>query len=152
MLEHEGLSGRIIGAAIAVHRTLGPGFLEKIYEEALCIELEKRRIVFARQKRVPVVYDGIRVGKHDLDLFVEDVMVVELEAIRAIDDSHFAVVRSYLEAVGRRHGLLLNFGRPRLDVRRVIAEVDDAALAQVPSCAPNFLHSLEEGLEDDRPE
>ena len=141
MLEHEELSGRIIAAAIGVHRTLGPGFLESIYEEALSIELRERRLGFERQRLVPVVYDGVTVGEHQLDLFVENAMVVELKAIKAIEDVHFAIVRSYLKAVHRRHGLILNFGRSRLDIRRVIAPVSDAV--PDPSCLPPLLPSSE---------
>jgi len=151
MLEHEELSGRIIAAAIGVHRTLGPGFLESIYEEALSIELCKQRLGFERQRLVPVVYDGVTVGEHQLDLFVENAMVVELKAIKAIEDVHFAIVRSYLKAVHRRHGLILNFGRSRLDIRRVIAPVSEAVPdpcrgrdgpfgpppARIPACAFN---------------
>ncbi|MBI3893588.1 MAG: GxxExxY protein [Candidatus Wallbacteria bacterium] len=139
MLEHEALSGRVIAAAIEVHRTLGPGFLESIYENTLCLELGKRGVSFERQFRVPVFYDGRIVGHHELDLFVEATLVVELKAARAIEDAHFAVVRSYLKAVHRRHGLILNFSRPRLDMRRVIAS--GAHDVRPSSCFPHFLHS-----------
>jgi len=139
MLEHEELSGRIIAAAIQAHRTLGPGFLESIYEGALCMELTKRAVRFERQRRVAVLYDGVTIGEHHLDLFVEGEMIVELKAIKAIVDAHFALVRSYLKAVRRRHGLILNFGRPRLDIRRVISGSSDEGPAF--SCLPNFLHS-----------
>ncbi len=121
VLEHEELTGRIIGAAIEVHRELGPGFLESVYEAALAIELRHRRIPFERQVPVPVVYKGVEVHLHRLDLFVADEIVVELKAIRELLPVHFAVVRSYLRAADREHGLLLNFSRPKLEVRRVIA-------------------------------
>ena len=135
MLEHEDITDRIIGAAIEVHRQLGPGFVESIYEAALCIELRKRAIRHSRQMLVPVLYDGAEVGQHRLDLFVEDEIVVELKAIREFEAVHFAFVRSYLRAVGRRHGLLLNFNAPKLEIRRV--------LAPVRSEVPNFLPSSE---------
>jgi len=122
MLEHEDLSGRIIGAAIEVHRALGPGFLERIYEEALVIELRERGIGHQRQLPVSVRYAGRGVGHHELDLFVEGQIVVELKAVKSLEDAHFAVVKSYLRAVGRRHGLILNFAKPVLEIRRVISE------------------------------
>ena len=120
-LEHEELTGRIIGAAIEVHKALGPGYLESIYENALALELRIDDLPFQRQVTVPVLYRGSEVGLHRLDLFVADLIVVELKAIKAIEDAHFAVARSYLRAVGREHGLILNFAKPTLEVKRVIA-------------------------------
>ncbi|MBM4030989.1 MAG: GxxExxY protein [Planctomycetes bacterium] len=119
-LEHEELTEKIIGAAIEVHKRLGPGFLESIYENALVIELRKRSLKAGQQRAISVTYDGIEVGKHILDLFVEDTIIVELKAIKNLEDIHFAIVRSYLKAADRRHGLLLNFQKPTLEVRRVI--------------------------------
>ena len=121
-LEHEELTGEIIGAAIAVHEALGPGFLESIYEEALAVELRLRGIAFTRQHSATVVYREVEVGLHRLDFFVEDLIVVELKVIQAIDKVHFAVVRSYLRAVDRKHGLILNFALARLQPKRVILE------------------------------
>ena len=120
-LQHEDLTGRIIGAAIEVHKALGPGYLEVVYENALAIELRARDIPFQRQLTVPIVYRGSEVGMHRLDLFADDLIVVELKAVKALEDVHFAVVRSYLRAIGREHGLILNFTRPTLEVKRVIA-------------------------------
>lgn len=122
MLEHQELTDKIIGAAIEVHRTLGPGFIESIYENALIIELRKRKLKIQQQLEVPVKYDGYEVGKHRLDLLVEDIIVVELKAIKNLDDIHFAIVRSYLHAIGQKHGLLLNFAKATLEIRRVIAK------------------------------
>ena len=120
-LEHEELTGRIIGAGIEVHKALGPGFLESVYEGALSIELRRREIPFVRQLAVPVLYRGVEVGLHRLDLFVADEVVVELKAVKELSDVHFVVVRSYLRAVGRDHGLLLNFAKPTLQAKRVTA-------------------------------
>jgi GxxExxY protein len=120
-LEFEALTERIIGAAIEVHRRLGPGFLESLYEKALIIELKKRGLAVQDQMEVIINYDDVEVGRHRLDLFVEDTIVVELKAIKNLEDIHFAIVRSYLKAVGRKHGLLLNFAKITLEVRRVIA-------------------------------
>lgn len=121
VLEHEDLTGRIIGAAIEVHRTLGPGFLESIYENALAIELRRRDIPFSRQLAVPVLYHGAEVGFHRLDMLVDDLIVVELKTSKRFADIDFVVVRSYLRAVNRDHGLLLNFATSTLDVKRVHA-------------------------------
>lgn len=120
-LEKEDLTGKIIGAAIEVHRQLGPGFLESVYEIALMHELGKRQVTAQRQLEIPILYDGkVEVGRHRLDLFVENEIVVELKAIAEFEDIHFAIVRSYLRAVQRKHGLLLNFAKPKLDMKRVI--------------------------------
>ena len=120
-LEHEALTERIIGAAIEVHRRLGPGFLESVYEKALIIEPKKRGLALRDQMDVIVAYDGEEVGRHRLDLFVEDAIVVDLKAIKNLEDIHFAVLRSQLKAVGRQHGLLLNFAKITLEPKRVIA-------------------------------
>jgi GxxExxY protein len=120
-LEHEGLTERIIGAAIEVHRRLGPGFLESIYEKALIIELRKRDLKVESQKRLVIQYDSVEVGEHVLDLIVEDTIVIELKAIKNIEDVHFSIVRSYLKALGQKHALILNFAKTTLEVKRVIA-------------------------------
>ena len=120
-LEHEALTERIIGAAIEVHRRLGPGFLESVYEKALIIELKKRGMAVQDQMEVIITYDGNEVGRHRLDLFVEDTIVVDLKAIKNLEDIHFAVVRSQLRAVDKQHGLLLNFAKTTLEPKRVIA-------------------------------
>ncbi len=121
-LEYKELTEKIIGAAIEVHRRLGPGFLESFYENALVIELRKRGLDVKQQIEVPVVYEDQEVGRHRLDLFVEDTIVVELKAIKSFENIHFAIVKSYLKAVGRVHGLLLNFATLTLDVKRVICQ------------------------------
>ena len=120
-MEYGELTEQIIAAAIEVHRRLGPGFLESIYENALVIERRKRGLAVAQQLEVPVYYDGSEVGKHRLDLLIENTIVVELKAIKAIEDVHFSIVRSYLRALDLKHGLLLNFGRTRLQIKRVLS-------------------------------
>lgn len=121
-MELEELTGKIIGAAIAVHRELGPGFLESVYEEATCVELAAAGLHFQRQLSVAINYRGNKIGEHRLDLLVESAVVVELKAISAFEDIHFATVRSYLKATGCRHGLLLNFATTALTAKRVIRE------------------------------
>ena len=117
------LSRRIIGCCIQVHRVLGPGFLEKVYEEALAIELAKAGLKFERQKIVTVYYDGHPVGEHRLDYFIESRVVLELKACRDFEDVHFAVAKSYLKAMGSPLALLVNFARPTLEIRRVVLTV-----------------------------
>jgi len=119
-LEFEELTDKIIGCAIEVHKKLGPGFVESIYENAFIIELQKKGLPFERQKEVTIHYDGVEVGKHRLDLIVAETIVVELKAIKNVEDIHFVIVRSYLKALGKEHGLLINFSRKVLEVKRVI--------------------------------
>jgi GxxExxY protein len=118
-LGHKELSGRVIAAAIEVHQSLGPGFLESIYESALCIELDLRHVRYQRQKVVPLHYRGVPVGEHRLDFLVEGVLVVELKAVKELDDIFFAVTRSYMKAVGVNDGILLTFASMPLTVKRV---------------------------------
>ena len=120
-LEHEELTGEIIAAAIQVHRERGPGFVESVYDKALVVEFRHRGVPFHRQLAVPVVYRGVEVGMHRLDLFVAGEIVVEMKSIKDLTDVHFVVVRSYLRAVDRAHGLILNFAKPKLEVKRVKA-------------------------------
>jgi GxxExxY protein len=122
-LAHEELTHDIIGAAIEVHRQLGPGFVERIYHNALCIELNHRRIAFDRETRIAVRHRGLPVGLHELDLVVEGRIVVELKALRRIEDVHFAIVRSYLRAMDLEHGLILSFAKAPLEIRRVTTEL-----------------------------
>jgi GxxExxY protein len=119
-LVHEDLTGRIIACAIEVHKALGPGFLESIYEVALVVELKRVGLKVESQKSLPIFYRTVLVGEHRLDLLVEDLIVVELKAISELEDIHFAIVRSYLKAVGLEHGLLFNFATMPLTVKRVI--------------------------------
>jgi GxxExxY protein len=114
------LSNRIIGCGIQVHRNLGPGFLEKIYEAALTIELAKAGIGFERQKSVPLAYADQLIGEHRLDLLVAERMVVELKAYKNIEEVHLATARSYLKATGVPLALLLNFSKSTLEIRRVV--------------------------------
>jgi len=113
------LTERIISAAIRVHKELGPGFLEAIYEEALSIELVSSGINFERQKLLPIFYREHVIGEHRLDLLVERKVIVEFKAISALEDIHFAIVRSYLKASTLTHALLLNCATARLTMKRV---------------------------------
>ena len=116
------ISEGIIGAAIAVHRALGPGYTESMYEMALCLELETSGIHFQRQAPISVEYRGIRIGDMRLDIIVAEQVVVELKAIDRLTDIHTAQVLSYLKATRLRLGLLINFNVPVLTrgVKRII--------------------------------
>ncbi len=116
---NELLISRAIGAAIRVHTELGPGFLESLYEEALAVELRALGIAFERQKPVPIFYRAQPIGEHRIDLLIEGAIVVELKATTALEKVHFAVLRSYLKALGLSDGLLLNFAATRLMIKRV---------------------------------
>jgi GxxExxY protein len=118
-LEYENLTEKIIASAIEVHRKLGPGFIESIYENALVIEFRERGVQVERQIEMAVLYKSVEVGKHRLDFLVEDTIVVELKAIKELEDIHFAVLRSYLKAMGKKHGLILNFAKLTLQIKRV---------------------------------
>ena len=113
------LTDRIIAAAIRVHRELGPGFLESMYEEALAIELAAAGLAFERQKLLPVLYREHLIGEHRLDLLVEGKVIIELKAISQLEKIHFAIVRSYLKASDLSDALLLNFAAATLVVKRV---------------------------------
>ena len=114
------LSQKVIGAAIEVHKELGPGFLENIYEEALKIELAEYNISYEYQKEIKVEYLGVVVGLHRLDLIIENKIIIELKAVKELADIHFAQLRSYLKATGLKIGLLFNFAKPTLEIRRVV--------------------------------
>ena len=114
MPEQDPLTERIIGAAIEVHRHLGPGLLESIYEEALCVEMTLRGIPFERQVPVDVVYKGHTIKGQKIDLLVDEQVVVELKAVSRLPQVATAQVLSYLKATHLRRGLLINFGMTRL--------------------------------------
>lgn len=117
------LSGRIIGCAFRVLNTLGSGFLEKVYENALAHEMRAAGLAVAQQKGITVYYNGIVVGEYVADLVVEDAVVVELKASRALDPAHTAQCINYLKATGLHLCLLLNFASPRLEIHRVAHEL-----------------------------
>ena len=116
------LTERIIGCAITVHKALGPGYLEAIYENALAHELTKQGFRVQRQLPAEVIYDGVVCGEHRLDILVEGKVVLELKNVDAIHEKHLAQVISTLKAFRARVGLLLNFNEAQLTrgLRRVI--------------------------------
>ena len=122
------LSHDVIGAAIEVHRELGPGMLETVYEEGLCFELMGRGIRYERQTPVPVIYKGVQVGvEYRLDLLVEGILVVELKASEKRAPLHAAQLLTYLRLTGCKLGLLINFGQEtvRDGIERVVNGLSD---------------------------
>lgn len=113
---------RIVGAAIEVHRALGPGFLEATYEEAMAIELGLRQLPFERQVPMPILYKGRVVNEHRLDMIIDCRVVLELKAIASLEAVHAAQVLAYLKAAGHQVGLLINFNVPILKngIRRLL--------------------------------
>ena len=114
------LTEKIIGCAYKVANTLGCGFLEKVYENALAIELRKAGLAVAQQHPIRVLYEGAIVGEYYADLLVDETVVVELKCSKAFDDSYYAQCLNYLKATGMRICLLINFGKPKVEVKRIV--------------------------------
>jgi GxxExxY protein len=117
---HEDVTREIIAAAYEVHRELGRGFLEKVYERALALELQKRGLSVQAQTEIEVRYKGSIVGTYYADLLVNDVVLCEVKAVDALTTAHQAQLLNYLKATGVQVGLLLNFGSRRVEVKRMI--------------------------------
>ena len=117
----EKLTERVIECIIHVHQALGPGFLESVYRNALLIELRKQHLKTESEKRIVVYYDGQEVGRHRLDLLVEQKIIVELKTVEALSKAHYSQVRSYLKATGLELALLVNFSDALADFRRIQA-------------------------------
>jgi GxxExxY protein len=114
------LTGRIIGCAIEVHKALGNGFQEVIYQRALAIEMAHQGLAFSREHEMKIYYKNIEIGTRRVDFFVEGKIMVELKAVIELNDAHLAQAINYLEAYNMQIGLLLNFGSPSLDIKRVM--------------------------------
>jgi GxxExxY protein len=119
-LVHAEATFAIIGAAMEVHRELGPGFLEGIYQRGMEAELHRRGMRFESQRRIQVSYKGESLGEHVLDLVVDDKVVVELKAVKELTEQHLAQILSYVRASRLPIGLLINFAKRSLQHRRVI--------------------------------
>lgn len=114
------LTGKIIGCAMEVHRILGNGFQEVIYQRALAIEMANQGISFSREHEMEIAYKGENIGLRRVDFFVEGKVMVELKAVVQLDDVHLAQAINYLEAYGLDIGLLINFGNRSLQFKRVM--------------------------------
>lgn len=118
--KYKELTGKIIGAAMQVHKVLGNGFQEVIYQRALEIEMPYFGLNFNREFEMPIFYREQQIGTRRVDFLVEEVISVELKAIIALEDVHFAQAINYLEAYNLEVGLLINFGSKSLQVKRLI--------------------------------
>lgn len=122
MIIYKEESYKIIGAAFKVYNTLGHGFLEAVYQEALEIEFQKQGIPYEREKELKIVYDGVELKQtYKADFVCFEKIIVELKAVSALDDAHRSQVYNYLHATGHQLGLLLNFGYPdELEHERIV--------------------------------
>ena len=118
--ELDALSEKIIRAAYKVSNTLGSGFLEKVYENALAHQLRKDGVKIEQQRPIKVYYDDVVVGDYFADLVAEGNVIVELKAARRFEDIHLAQTLNYLKVTGLKLGLILNFGKPRVEIKRVV--------------------------------
>lgn len=114
------LTEKIIGVAIDVHKELGPGFVEKVYQRALAVALRSKGLDFKRECKFEVVYEGISVGFQVIDFVIEHDVLVELKAVSDFRDIHVSQVMSYLKATRLDVGLLLNFAKRKLEIKRVV--------------------------------
>jgi GxxExxY protein len=122
-LSNNWITEEIIGKAFKVSNTLGAGFLEKVYENALAIELRKSGFLVNQQFPIHVYYKGEIVGEYFADLYVEKAVIVELKTVKNLDDIHLAQVLNYLKGTGNSIALLINFGAPKVQIKRVINNV-----------------------------
>jgi len=120
------ISERVIGCGIEVSNRLGSGFVEAVYENALCTELRGQQIEFERRPSLKVMYKGEVVGRYIADIVVEGRLLLELKAVRRFVPEHHAQVMNYLRATGLTVALLMNFGNPRLEYRRLVCGYEPA--------------------------
>jgi GxxExxY protein len=118
----EPVTERIIGCVFRVANALGHGFVEKVYENALAHEMRKSGLGVVQQRGIVVFYDDVIVGEYTADLIVEDQVIVELKVVGALGDLHVPQCRNYLRATGKPLCLLINFGQPKVEIRRITAE------------------------------
>ena len=114
------ITEEIIGCCYTISNTLGAGFLEKCYENALAHELHKRGRIVHQQRGIVVRYDGIVIGEYIADMLVDESVLIEIKTAKALDSSYSAQCLNYLRATGLKVGLLVNFGQPRVEVKRVV--------------------------------
>jgi GxxExxY protein len=134
MLENE-IAEKVIGAAIEVHRHLGPGLLESAYDECLCYELNRQGVGFERQVHLPIDYKGLRLDcAYRLDLLVEELLIVEIKAVDQVLSIHKSQLLTYLRAAHKHVGLLINFNTPmlRTGIRRIVNEYSGPKLKDSP--------------------
>ncbi len=118
-MKYSELTGKIIGCAMQVHKTIGNGFMEVIYQRALAIELEYNSLLYIREKKMPLFYRNCSIGSRRVDFLVEDKILVELKAVSKLDDIHLAQAINYMEAFQLEVCLLINFGSTSMEFRRL---------------------------------
>jgi GxxExxY protein len=118
--QHSDITGKIIGCAMEVHRYLGNGFQEVIYQRALALEMQHQGLSFQREYEMQIYYKGAHIGTRRVDFFVEEKVMLELKAVIQMEDAHLAQAINYLEASGTETGLLINFGSRSLQFKRVM--------------------------------
>jgi GxxExxY protein len=123
--KHSALTSKIIGCAIEVHKFLGNGFQEVVYQRALAIEFGLQEVGFQREFEMPLFYKGESIGTRRVDFFIEDVIMVEIKAVIQLEDVHLAQAINYLEAYKMEVGLLLNFGSKSLQFKRVMKKMSE---------------------------
>ena len=128
--KHSELTSKIIGCAMTVHKTLGNGFQEVIYQRALEIEMMKEEIAFNREFEMPIFYREQQIGTSRVDFLVEGIVSVELKAMTKLEDVHFAQAINYLEAYNLEIGLLINFGETSLNFKRLTNKKFQPAITQ----------------------
>jgi len=121
--KHSDLTAKIIGAAMEVHKILGNGFQEVIYQRALAIEMRERGLSFIREQEMELEYKGQNIGTRRVDFFIEDKIMVEIKAVIQLEDVHLAQAINYLEAYGLEIGLLINFGSKSLEFKRIMRKI-----------------------------
>lgn len=119
MMLYKDITEKIIAASMQVHKTMGTGFQEVIYQRALEIEMPLQQLSFERERELPIFYRGIQIGTRRVDFFVENKIMVELKAVAELNDVHLAQAINYLEAYNMEIGLLINFGATSLQFKRV---------------------------------
>jgi len=118
--EYNQLTEKIINCAYTVSNSLGSGFLEKVYENAMAIELRKKSLDAKQQHPITVNYDEQCIGEYFADLIVNDEIIVELKTVRNIEDIHLAQLVNYLKATNKKVGLILNFAKPKVEIKRMV--------------------------------
>ena len=114
------ISKKIIGLAFKVHNKLGPGFIERIYSEALALEFKNKEILFEQEKIIKVNYNGKEIGAQRIDFLIEKEIILEIKATESIGGIYMAQILSYLKALDRKLGLILNFGNTRINIKRIV--------------------------------
>ncbi|MDD5004990.1 MAG: GxxExxY protein [Candidatus Omnitrophica bacterium] len=118
--ELNAISQKVIGLAFDVHNELGPGFIERIYSEALALEFARNNVKFEKEKTIKIGYKGKELGEQRIDFLIEGEIILEIKAAESISKIHLAQILSYLKALNKKLGLILNFCNTKLEIKRVV--------------------------------